>query len=44
MNIKEGTFSRMVVSISQLQGSHKAGFIKMSFVAGQLLHFQVSLR
>ena len=30
LNIKEGTFSRMVFSISQLEGSHKAGFIKMS--------------
>ena len=30
MNIKEGTFSRMVFSISQLVGSHKAGFIKVS--------------
>ena len=30
MNIKEGTFSRMVFSISRLEGSHKAGFIKVS--------------
>ena len=30
MNIKECTFSRMVFSISQLEGSHKAGFIKVS--------------
>ena len=29
MNIKEGTYSRMVFSISQLEGSHKAGFIKV---------------
>ena len=30
LNIKEGTFSRMVFSISRLEGSHKAGFIKVS--------------
>ena len=30
MNIKEGTFSIMVFSISRLEGSHKAGFIKVS--------------
>ena len=30
MNIKEGTFSRMVFPISRLEGSHKAGFIKVS--------------
>ena len=30
MNIKEGTFSRMVISISRLEGSHKAGFIEVS--------------
>ena len=30
MNIKEETFSRTVFSISQLEGSHKAGFIKVS--------------
>ena len=30
MNIKEGTFSRMEFSISRLEGSHKAGFIKVS--------------
>ena len=29
-NIKEGTFSRMVFSISQLKGSQKAGFIKVN--------------
>ena len=30
MNVKEGTFSRMVFSISRLEGSHQAGFIKVS--------------
>ena len=30
VNIKEGTFSRMVFSISRMEGSHKAGFIKVS--------------
>ena len=30
VNIKEGTFSRMVFSISRLEGSHKASFIKVS--------------
>ena len=30
INAKEGTFSRMVFSISQLEGSHQAGFIKVS--------------
>ena len=30
MNIMEGTFSRMVFSISRLEGSHKTGFIKVS--------------
>ena len=30
INIKESTFSRMVFSISQLEGSHKAVFIKVS--------------
>ena len=30
LNIKEGTFSRVVFSISRLAGSHKTGFIKMS--------------
>ena len=30
VNIKEGTFSRMVFSTSQLEFSHKAGFIKVS--------------
>ena len=30
VNIKEGTFSRMVFSISRLEGSHQAGFIKVS--------------
>ena len=30
MNVKEGTFSRMVFSISRLKGSHQAGFIKVS--------------
>ena len=30
MNIKEGTFSIMVLSTSRLEGSHKASFIKMS--------------
>ena len=30
MNIKEGTFSRMVFYISRLEGSHKASFIKVS--------------
>ena len=44
MDIKEGTFSRMVFSISRLEGSHKAGFIQESFVAGRLLPFQVCLR
>ena len=29
MNIKGGTFSRMVFSVSRLEGSHKAGFIKV---------------
>ena len=29
--IKEGTFSRMVFSISLLEDSHKASFIKISF-------------
>ena len=27
LNSKEATFSRMVFSISRLEGSHKAGFI-----------------
>ena len=44
MNVKEGTFSRMVFSISRLEGSHQAGFTKVSFVAGLLLPFQVSLK
>ena len=39
MNIKEGTFNRMVFSISRLEGSHQD-----EFVAGRLLPFQVSLR
>ena len=30
MNIKEGTFSKMVFSISRLEGSNQAGFIKVS--------------
>ena len=30
VNVKEGTFSRMVFSISRLEGSHQAGFIKVS--------------
>ena len=30
MNVKEGTFSRMGFSISRLEGSHQAGFIKVS--------------
>ena len=30
MNIKEGTFSRMVFSISRLESGHKADFIKVS--------------
>ena len=30
MNTKDGAFSRMVFSISLLEGSHKAGFIKVS--------------
>ena len=30
MNIKRGTFSRMVFSISRLEGSQKDGFIKVS--------------
>ena len=30
MNIKEGTFSRMVFSLSHSEGSHKASFIKVS--------------
>ena len=30
LNIKEGTFSRMVFSISRFEGSHKASFIKVS--------------
>ena len=29
MNIEESAFSRMVFSISGLEGSQKAGFIKM---------------
>ena len=41
--IKEGTFSRMVFSISLLEDSHKAS-LRSVFVAGQLLPFQVSLR
>ena len=30
VNIKEGTFSRMVFSISQLEGIYQSGFIKVS--------------
>ena len=30
MNVKEGTFGRMVFSISRLEVSHKAGIIKVS--------------
>ena len=30
MKIKEGTFSRMVFSISRLEGSHKAVFTNVS--------------
>ena len=30
MNVKEGTFSRMVFSISQLESSHTPEFIKVS--------------
>ena len=30
VNIKEGTFSRIVCSTNQLEGSHKAGIIKVS--------------
>ena len=30
MNIKEGTFSRVLFSISRLEDGHKVGFIKMS--------------
>ena len=30
VNIKESTFSRMVFSISQLEGNHHSGFIKVS--------------
>ena len=30
VNFKEGTFIRMVFSISRLEGNHKAGFIKVS--------------
>ena len=32
VNIKEGTFSRLVFSISRLEGRHKAGFIKVSLL------------
>ena len=34
MNVKEGTFSRMVFSISRLEGSHQARFIKVSLYLG----------
>ena len=30
MNIKEGTFSRMVLSTSRLESGHKADFIQVS--------------
>ena len=29
MNVKEGTLSRVVFSVSRLEGSHQAGFIKV---------------
>ena len=30
INIKGGTFSRMMLSISQLEDNHKTSFVKMS--------------
>ena len=30
VNVKEGTSGRMVFSISRVEGSHKAGFFKVS--------------
>ena len=42
MNVKEGTFSRMVFSISRLEGIRRVH--QGEFVAGLLLPFQVSLK
>ena len=40
LNIKEGTFSRMMFFISRLESGHKASFIKVSLKLDCYYHFK----